>query len=177
LPEKISADLVSTALRGQDPAAARRPGLYGAALAAASCNAAGAVVAVAGAGAAKIPASAHAPFSPFTVSEDALGASASAPAAGAADAGRAADRKGWARIEAGFKVPYGIDDVWAFMADLPAVASCLRGAVLSDNDGERVKGISQSSSVPCRQGSKARRACSATMRASAACSKGQARTP
>lgn len=48
-------------------------------------------------------------------------------------------------IEGGFTVNYPADQVWKFMADLPAVASCLPGAELSEHEkeaggGERVKG-------------------------------------
>jgi carbon-monoxide dehydrogenase small subunit len=80
------------------------------------------------------------PFAPFAVSEDALGAPQAPAASSGGDAERAADRKGWSRIEGGFKVPYALDEVWAFMADLPAVASCLPGAVITDLSGEKVKG-------------------------------------
>jgi carbon-monoxide dehydrogenase small subunit len=83
---------------------------------------------------------AAAAFAPFTVSEDALGAPALPTASAGSEAERAADRKGWSRIEGGFKVPYPIEEVWTFMADLPAVASCLPGAVITDLSGEKVKG-------------------------------------
>ena len=48
-------------------------------------------------------------------------------------------------VEGGFTVNYAPDQVWAFMADLPAVAGCLPGAVLTEHEkqgdgGERVKG-------------------------------------
>ena len=81
-------------------------------------------------------------FEGFTVDEGALGAvrqPAVAQAQGA-DVERSADKKGWSRIEGGFTVPYGIDAVWAFMANLQAVAGCLPGAVLTELDGEKVKG-------------------------------------
>ncbi|CAG2157231.1 hypothetical protein LMG31506_05949 [Cupriavidus yeoncheonensis] len=91
------------------------------------------------------PASAKA-FTGFAVSDEALGAAprqaatAATAATAANEAGRAADRKGWSRIEGGFTVPYAADAVWAFMADLPAVAGCLPGAVLTEVEGEKVKG-------------------------------------
>ena len=43
-------------------------------------------------------------------------------------------------IEVHFDVPHPIDRVWAFMGDLPAVASCLPGATIDSHEGERVKG-------------------------------------
>ncbi|MGO4328500.1 2Fe-2S iron-sulfur cluster-binding protein [Cupriavidus sp. 2TAF22] len=78
-------------------------------------------------------------FACFT--PDADGAAVAAGAAPAPEeSGRSADKKGWSRIDGGFKVPFPVDDVWRFMADLPAVASCLPGAALTEQDGERVKG-------------------------------------
>ncbi len=44
------------------------------------------------------------------------------------------------QIEAMFEVSADIGRVWAFMADLPEVASCLPGAVIEEMDGDRVKG-------------------------------------
>ncbi|CAG2150436.1 xanthine dehydrogenase family Fe-S subunit [Cupriavidus numazuensis] len=79
-------------------------------------------------------------FTGFTVSDEALGAAPAHAATAANEAGRAADRKGWSRIEGSFTVPYPLDAVWAFMADLPAVAGCLPGAVLTEIEGEKVKG-------------------------------------
>jgi len=43
-------------------------------------------------------------------------------------------------IEVHFDVPYPADQVWEFMGDLPAVASCLPGATIDSHEGERVKG-------------------------------------
>ncbi|MBB4225669.1 carbon-monoxide dehydrogenase small subunit [Variovorax guangxiensis] len=43
-------------------------------------------------------------------------------------------------IEVHFDVPHPVDRVWAFMGDLPAVASCLPGATIDSHEGERVKG-------------------------------------
>lgn len=79
-------------------------------------------------------------FTGFAVSDEALGAESTQAGPAANEAGRAADRKGWSRIEGGFTVPYALDAVWAFMADLPAVAGCLPGAVLTEVEGEKVKG-------------------------------------
>jgi carbon-monoxide dehydrogenase small subunit len=79
-------------------------------------------------------------FTGFTVSDEALGAAPAQAATAANEAGRAADRKGWSRIEGSFTVPYPVNAVWAFMADLPAVAGCLPGAVLTEIEGEKVKG-------------------------------------
>ena len=43
-------------------------------------------------------------------------------------------------IQGGFDVPFAASQVWAFMADLPAVASCLPGAVIEEQEGDLVKG-------------------------------------
>jgi carbon-monoxide dehydrogenase small subunit len=43
-------------------------------------------------------------------------------------------------IEASFEVPFPIEQVWTFMGDLPAVASCLPGATITAQEGEKVKG-------------------------------------
>lgn len=43
-------------------------------------------------------------------------------------------------IEVSFDVPYPVNQVWEFMGDLPAVASCLPGATIDSHEGERVKG-------------------------------------
>ncbi|ARP81612.1 carbon monoxide dehydrogenase [Bordetella genomosp. 8] len=44
------------------------------------------------------------------------------------------------QIDGGFDVPFPPDQVWAFMTDLPAVAACLPGASIQEQQGERVKG-------------------------------------
>ncbi|EIK69240.1 carbon monoxide dehydrogenase, small subunit [Pseudomonas synxantha BG33R] len=49
--------------------------------------------------------------------------------------------KGGTRMDGRFNVAYPPEQVWAFMADLEAVAGCLPGANLEENDGERVKGF------------------------------------
>jgi len=43
-------------------------------------------------------------------------------------------------IEVHFDVPYPADQVWEFMGDLSAVASCLPGATIDSHEGERVRG-------------------------------------
>jgi len=48
--------------------------------------------------------------------------------------------KGGTRMDGKFKVAFPPEQVWAFMADLEAVAGCLPGANLEESDGERVKG-------------------------------------
>ncbi len=53
---------------------------------------------------------------------------------------RAAERQGWTRVEAGFKLAHPAAEVWRFMADLPAVAACLPGAVLTTHSGDQVAG-------------------------------------
>lgn len=83
---------------------------------------------------------AEAPFTGFAVADEALGTLPHLAAGTGAEAERSADRKGWSRIEGSFTVPYALDSVWAFMADLPAVAGCLPGAVLTEIAGEKVKG-------------------------------------
>ncbi|MGH8786006.1 MAG: xanthine dehydrogenase family Fe-S subunit [Cupriavidus necator] len=83
---------------------------------------------------------AEGPFTGFAVADEALGTLPHLAAGTGAEAERSADRKGWSRIEGSFTVPYALDAVWAFMADLPAVAGCLPGAVLTEMAGEKVKG-------------------------------------
>ncbi|SAK96279.1 xanthine dehydrogenase family Fe-S subunit [Caballeronia ptereochthonis] len=58
----------------------------------------------------------------------------------ASSAQPAAQRKGWTAIDDSFVVPFALDEVWAFMGDLPSVTSCLPGAELLEHDGESVKG-------------------------------------
>ncbi|TDF64811.1 2Fe-2S iron-sulfur cluster-binding protein [Cupriavidus sp. L7L] len=96
--------------------------------------AAGVIARHAGAAAAPLP------FAGFTVADEALGTQPHLAGAGSAEPERSADRKGWSRIEGGFNVPYALDEVWTFMADLPAVAGCLPGAVLTEVAGEKVRG-------------------------------------
>lgn len=65
-------------------------------------------------------------------------AAAAAPAASAAPAGKKEGRG--SQIDGGFQVPFPADQVWAFMVDLPALASCLPGASIESHEGDRVKG-------------------------------------
>jgi carbon-monoxide dehydrogenase small subunit len=50
------------------------------------------------------------------------------------------NRKGWSRIEDSFSVAFAPEQVWAFMADVQALASCLPGAHVTESDGKSVKG-------------------------------------
>jgi carbon-monoxide dehydrogenase small subunit len=43
-------------------------------------------------------------------------------------------------IDAHFDVPFPLEQVWQFMGDLPAIASCLPGATIESQEGEKVKG-------------------------------------
>jgi carbon-monoxide dehydrogenase small subunit len=67
---------------------------------------------------------------------------AAAPAPAAAPAGKKEGKKEGrgSQIDGGFKVPFPAADVWAFMVDLPALASCLPGASIEEHEGDRVKG-------------------------------------
>lgn len=65
---------------------------------------------------------------------------AKAPAADSTDPAQPPSREGGTRIQGGFTVPYPAQEVWRFMADLPAVAGCLPGAELAEHEGDRVKG-------------------------------------
>jgi carbon-monoxide dehydrogenase small subunit len=65
-------------------------------------------------------------------------ASSSSPGASASSA--PASRTKGSEITGQFDVPFPADQVWAFMVDLPAVASCLPGASITEHDGDRVKG-------------------------------------
>jgi carbon-monoxide dehydrogenase small subunit len=66
-------------------------------------------------------------------------AAESEPPAKEADLRARADAKA-NTIESSFDVPYPIDQVWHFMGDLQAVASCLPGASIESQEGEKVKG-------------------------------------
>ncbi|KJK10755.1 carbon monoxide dehydrogenase [Burkholderiaceae bacterium 16] len=92
-----------------------------------------------GGGAAQATMPAPRAFVCFTPAADSAG-EAQAVAAATDETERSADKKGWSRIDGGFSVPFPVDEVWRFMADLPAVASCLPGAALTEQDGDRVKG-------------------------------------
>lgn len=97
-------------------------------------------------GKAALPPAADAP-KPFTGFEAAVPSSSTkAPAAPAATpsastgaSAPAAAGKG-TNIQGGFEVPFSADQVWAFMADLRAVAGCLPGAVIESQEGDEVKG-------------------------------------
>lgn len=79
--------------------------------------------------AAALSTNANAPAAPAATPSAATGAPASAAGAG----------KG-TNIQGGFEVPFSADQVWAFMADLRAVAGCLPGAVIESQEGDEVKG-------------------------------------
>nr|WP_315846625.1 2Fe-2S iron-sulfur cluster-binding protein [uncultured Achromobacter sp.] len=64
--------------------------------------------------------------------------SAAPAAAAAAPAGKKEGRG--SQIDGGFQVPFPAAQVWAFMVDLPALASCLPGASIESHEGDRVKG-------------------------------------
>jgi carbon-monoxide dehydrogenase small subunit len=83
---------------------------------------------------------ARAAFAPFEATDTGTAAAlapATPPAEEAADAGASANGT---RIKGQFTVPYSAEEVWRFMADLPAVAACLPGAELNEQVGNRVKG-------------------------------------
>ncbi|MBC9907054.1 xanthine dehydrogenase family Fe-S subunit [Achromobacter xylosoxidans] len=84
---------------------------------------------------------AFAGFTPAAASHPAASAAA-APAPAAAPAGRKEGKKEGrgSQIDGGFKVPFPAAEVWAFMVDLPALASCLPGASIEEHEGDRVKG-------------------------------------
>ena len=44
------------------------------------------------------------------------------------------------KVHASFEVPFGVEDVWSFMSDLNAVASCLPGALIESETPEQVAG-------------------------------------
>ena len=44
------------------------------------------------------------------------------------------------KVHASFEVPFGVEDVWSFMSDLNAVASCLPGAQIESETPEQVAG-------------------------------------
>ncbi|MDH1299827.1 MULTISPECIES: 2Fe-2S iron-sulfur cluster-binding protein [Achromobacter] len=84
---------------------------------------------------------AFAGFTPAAAGQPAASAAA-APAPAAAPAGRKEGKKEGrgSQIDGGFKVPFPAAEVWAFMVDLPALASCLPGASIEEHEGDRVKG-------------------------------------
>jgi carbon-monoxide dehydrogenase small subunit len=72
----------------------------------------------------------------FSVAQEAPSA---APAA-QASAPAAESRKGWSHMEDSFTVDFPAQQVWDFMGDVAALASCLPGAEVLENDGRSVKG-------------------------------------
>jgi carbon-monoxide dehydrogenase small subunit len=92
---------------------------------------------IAGSSPATAPAAAvraTAPMRSFAVAQDAppLAAQSSAPAT--------ESRKGWSHIEDSFIVDFPAQQVWDFMGDVEALASCLPGAEVLESDGRSVKG-------------------------------------
>lgn len=75
----------------------------------------------------------------FEAANSSTAASPSAQDA-AAQSASGENRKGWSRIEGSFTVDFGPEQVWAFMSDVKALASCLPGAEISESDGKTVKG-------------------------------------
>jgi carbon-monoxide dehydrogenase small subunit len=92
---------------------------------------------IAGTGPSAAPAAAArtaAPMRSFAVAQEAP--AEAAPAAASA----AESRKGWSHIEDSFIVDFPAQQVWDFMGDVEALASCLPGAEVLENDGRSVKG-------------------------------------
>ena len=78
---------------------------------------------------------------PVNVAATAGGAQASAPATGVAAKAEPSGKSGrGTTIEGGFEVRLPADQVWRFMTDLRAVASCLPGAVIESQEEDRVSG-------------------------------------
>ncbi|HYP82755.1 xanthine dehydrogenase family Fe-S subunit [Variovorax sp.] len=91
-------------------------------------------------GAAVIPI-AKAAFTPFEAADTGNAAApADSPAPAAEPAAETGATANGTRITGNFTVPYPADQVWQFMADLPAVAACLPGAELTEHSDNRVKG-------------------------------------
>ncbi|WP_076998837.1 2Fe-2S iron-sulfur cluster-binding protein [Variovorax sp. KK3] len=88
---------------------------------------------------APVPLAASAPFATFEATDTGTAAPVAAPRDEPAQAQGSASDKG-TRIQGRFSVPFAADEVWRFMADLPAVAGCLPGAELTEHTGDRVKG-------------------------------------
>jgi len=78
---------------------------------------------------------AAAPMRTFAVANEA--ASTAAPTAAASTT---ESRKGWSHIEDSFTVDFPAQQVWDFMGNVEALASCLPGAEVLENDGRSVKG-------------------------------------
>jgi carbon-monoxide dehydrogenase small subunit len=76
----------------------------------------------------------QAAFATFAPEKVATAAVAAAPVAGPVS------KKGWNRFEESFVVLRPPAEAWRAFADLPAVASCLPGASLTEHDGQTAKG-------------------------------------
>ncbi|MDB5758460.1 MAG: carbon monoxide dehydrogenase [Burkholderia sp.] len=81
---------------------------------------------------------AAAPMRSFTVAKEA--AATAAPAPTPATVSATESRKGWSHIEDSFTVDFPAQQVWDFTGDVEALASCLPGAEVLENDGRSVKG-------------------------------------
>lgn len=75
----------------------------------------------------------------FTTASPLPGAASKSTVVSDSDADLKAITKG-TTIDASFEVAFPIEAVWAFMGDLPAVASCLPGATITAQEGDKVKG-------------------------------------
>ena len=82
------------------------------------------------------PVKAAAPMRPFVAVNQ---APAAVPAA-QAPSGATESRKGWSHIEDSFTVDFPAQQVWDFMGNVEALASCLPGAEVLENDSRSVKG-------------------------------------
>ncbi|CAB3631347.1 carbon monoxide dehydrogenase [Achromobacter marplatensis] len=80
--------------------------------------------------------------SPAETTASATAGSADSAATPTPTAAAPADKKAGrgSQIDGGFQVPFPAAEVWAFMVDLPALASCLPGASIESHEGDRVKG-------------------------------------
>ena len=118
----------------------------------------------------------QAAFAGFTPVVDGAGAAAAKPASvpAAAPAGKKEGRG--SQIDGGFTVPFPAAEVWAFMVDLPALASCLPGASIEEHEGDRVKGKIAIKFGPMSAAFMARPAWSATMPPCRRCSGAPGRT-
>ncbi len=77
----------------------------------------------------------------FEAAVDTAGPERAAAPSGAGGQAAAAPAGGKGlRIDGQFDLPFSARQVWEFMVDLPAVASCLPGASVDSQDGDRVKG-------------------------------------
>jgi carbon-monoxide dehydrogenase small subunit len=83
---------------------------------------------------APVAATVASPMPSFTVTQQAT------TAAVPVSAHATESRKGWSHIEDSFTVDFPARQVWDFMGDVEALASCLPGAEVLENDGRSVKG-------------------------------------